>query len=844
MAAQLLSSLSLSLSLSLLSLPFFFFFFFAVVVIRGGASFDAGTAAAAAAAPPPPLPFLAAAPPLLCRNRAVGGGAVAFQRQPRQQRQRRRQSPPPSPSSLLSQWPKRSATTTRTRTRIQLQRTTRRCFSPFQNENGGGCALGACSATALYYGAASANYDGGDNDSDGLMIPAQEDEVSLDCAHAGGDDNDDSNNSNNEKKPSRRRRLSRPERKALERDAKKMNNKNNKNDPPKMQRQRQRQRGLGRRQQRIASASASTTASTASLSSLLNRETSTADDVVRAIKRAQNSHDAEDLRAICRFLLEQQSEPQQPHEQQPQQRTTGNDDDGSNATTSSSSSYYYGYRGSLLARLAVAALHANQHDVARSCISERSARYRSSMLPMESAAIVRGLLRVRNVTDALAILDSELAVPVDDDDDLTTSPLPSPNDVGVDCQDTTTTTANAVTITALERKDLFKHRALSLASVASRHFFGNEPVMAVAACRRLAELGPLVRTSGLTADELGMPWARVLRGAAQCESYRRSESGRRRAAAAAATAADTRPSRDSDDEDDDQVVVSGSTGTTAIILPCNVVYAVLNAMTTFPSENNDRVYEVLSNALVRRVVFVTGAVSMDGCPEPDRGEAVLIGRSNVGKSSLINMVTNRKSLAYTSKRPGKTQQFNFFAVNDKPDRDREIKYGDAVGGTKDDDSFYLVDLPGFGFAKVPGRQRNQWLEFMREYVANRTTLRVVFHLIDGRQGPSVEDAAIMKQIGRYLPDKATYVVVITKSDKNVKGGGGREGGVGGSTLSKKKNKNNSKKRSGKVSQDFLKSLRTTMNECGIAKAPVIVTSAETRLGRDDMWRYLRLAAEA
>ena len=77
-------------------------------------------------------------------------------------------------------------------------------------------------------------------------------------------------------------------------------------------------------------------------------------------------------------------------------------------------------------------------------------------------------------------------------------------------------------------------------------------------------------------------------------------------------------------------------------LPCNLVYSVLKAMTTFPTENNDRVFEALSNALVRRVLFVTGAVDMSGCPPADRGEAVFIGRSNVGKSSLINMVRNRR----------------------------------------------------------------------------------------------------------------------------------------------------------------------------------------------------------
>jgi len=75
---------------------------------------------------------------------------------------------------------------------------------------------------------------------------------------------------------------------------------------------------------------------------------------------------------------------------------------------------------------------------------------------------------------------------------------------------------------------------------------------------------------------------------------------------------------------------------------------------------------------------------MSGIPKGDRGEVAFIGKSNVGKSSLINMITNRKSLAYTSKRPGKTQQYNYFAINDKPELRREIRFGDDVEGEKDE----------------------------------------------------------------------------------------------------------------------------------------------------------------
>lgn len=344
-----------------------------------------------------------------------------------------------------------------------------------------------------------------------------------------------------------------------------------------------------------------------------------------------------------------------------------------------------------------------------------------------------------------------------------------------------------------QNQELLKHRALSLGSITSRYFYESSPHKGVETCRMLAQMGPLVRDSKMESSFIEMPWLRIIRGAAQCESQRRS-------------------GELVIDEDSDAK------------LPCNLVYAVLGAMTTFPSDNDDRVFEALSNALVRRVLFVTGAVSMAGCPPTDRGEAVFIGRSNVGKSSLVNMVTNRKALAYTSKRPGKTQQFNYFAVNDKPGREKEIKYGDVVEGEKDRDSFYIVDLPGFGFAKVPDQQRREWADFMKEFLENRRTLKVVFHLVDGRHGPIDEDSTIMKQVGESLPKNVAYVVVLTKADKNVKGP--------------------SNKRAGKVSMDVLNSVRETMKANKVGDAPILVTSAETKLGRDDIWRYLRIAAEA
>jgi ribosome biogenesis GTP-binding protein YsxC/EngB len=521
-------------------------------------------------------------------------------------------------------------------------------------------------------------------------------------------------------------KLTRPERKALERQKKQKNN----NDASKSNNQRRKQNFAELKQPNENSTSYD-------LNSQAIRaltRSSTPDDVIRAIKRAQNRHDAQDLATIERFLLEQTDE-----------------------------TYAYGYRGSLLARLAVAALHMNNHRLARLALEERYRHHRQSILPLESAAIVRGLLRVHNVSDAQFVLDDEL-------------PLPT-----------------AEEIDQPSVRDVLKHRALSLASFASRHFFENEPSLAVLGCRKLVEMGPLVVQAGMTDEEIGIPWSRILKGAAQCEAGRRDGS------------------------------VQPCVGVDIDSMPCNLVYAVLNAINAFPPMNSDTVYEQLSNALIRRVVFVTGAVDMQKCPPADRGEVAFIGRSNVGKSSLVNMVTNRKSIAFVSKRPGKTQQFNFFAVNDKAGVEKEIKYGDVVEGEKDADSFYMVDLPGFGYAKAPDAQKQKWKEFMHLYITKRPNLRVLFHLVDARHGPTDEDAAIMKQISEDKPPHVQYVIVLTKADKNVKGAAATN--------------------TGKVSRDVMKKVQTTMEENGVAKAPVILSSAQTKLGRNEIWKYLRRAAE-
>jgi len=141
------------------------------------------------------------------------------------------------------------------------------------------------------------------------------------------------------------------------------------------------------------------------------------------------------------------------------------------------------------------------------------------------------------------------------------------------------------------------------------------------------------------------------------------------------------------------------------------------------------------------VDFVKGVVAMSGLPPADRLEVCFAGRSNVGKSSLINALTGRKTLARASNTPGRTQEINFFALGDVR---------------------YLVDLPGYGFAKAPVAVVAKWQALLKQYLQGRVTLRRAFVLIDMRHGIMAVDDEILS-----LLDKAavTFQVVLTKADK-------------------------------------------------------------------------------
>ncbi|WP_299364812.1 ribosome biogenesis GTP-binding protein YihA/YsxC [uncultured Paracoccus sp.] len=141
------------------------------------------------------------------------------------------------------------------------------------------------------------------------------------------------------------------------------------------------------------------------------------------------------------------------------------------------------------------------------------------------------------------------------------------------------------------------------------------------------------------------------------------------------------------------------------------------------------------------VDFVKGVVAMDGMPPADRPEVCFAGRSNVGKSSLINALTGRKAIARASNTPGRTQEINYFALGD---------HG------------YLVDLPGYGFAKAPLPVVRKWQDLLKAYLAGRVTLRRAFALIDARHGVKSVDHEIMSLLDRSA---VPFQVVVTKADK-------------------------------------------------------------------------------
>ncbi|MBY0245814.1 MAG: ribosome biogenesis GTP-binding protein YihA/YsxC [Sphingobacteriaceae bacterium] len=190
--------------------------------------------------------------------------------------------------------------------------------------------------------------------------------------------------------------------------------------------------------------------------------------------------------------------------------------------------------------------------------------------------------------------------------------------------------------------------------------------------------------------------------------------------------------------------------------------------------------------LIKTATFICSNTKISALPTANMPEYAFIGRSNVGKSSLINMLVNQHGLAKTSQRPGKTQLINHFLVNDK---------------------WYIVDLPGYGYAKVSKNSREKWEVFIRHYITKRESLQCVFVLIDSRLEPQKIDLEFCCWMGEI---QIPFVLAFTKADKQ----------------SYDKSKQNVNK--------FTKALSAWFEET----PPYFITSSEKGTGRDEILQFI------
>jgi len=188
------------------------------------------------------------------------------------------------------------------------------------------------------------------------------------------------------------------------------------------------------------------------------------------------------------------------------------------------------------------------------------------------------------------------------------------------------------------------------------------------------------------------------------------------------------------------------------------------------------------------VGFVTSAFREGQYPPADRSEVAFAGRSNVGKSSLINVLVNRKSLARTSATPGRTQSINFFYVGQ---------------------SLYLVDLPGYGFARAPVAARQSWRQMVESYLKGRETLKAVVVILDIRRDPASGDMDLLQWLNHY---HIHPIVALTKADKV--------------------SRQQARQRGERIAQEL----------AGMLPGNPIVFSSKTRQGRDEIWKRVRAAA--
>lgn len=159
--------------------------------------------------------------------------------------------------------------------------------------------------------------------------------------------------------------------------------------------------------------------------------------------------------------------------------------------------------------------------------------------------------------------------------------------------------------------------------------------------------------------------------------------------------------------------------------------------------------------VIKSASYLISSPDYAKCPAADRPEFAFIGRSNVGKSSVINMLANNQKLAKTSSTPGKTQMLNHFEIE-------TYKGDEAPKGNVKPDRWYIVDLPGYGFAKVSQSSRRRWEQMIENYLRKRKNLMNVFVLIDSRHPPQKIDLEFLENLKKW---DVPFAIIFTKSDK-------------------------------------------------------------------------------